>query len=219
MGAPPAGGPGYGDLGGSDWDDASGRQHPVYLRMPYGEDSSRGQALLFTLLGFVGLLMMLPQFLWLFLVSIGVAVVNGLSFWIILFTGHYPKGWFEFMRKFLRYTERLNAYMQVRINGYPSFSLSHEDEQLDLIIPYPEKHSRLWLFFAGIAAFPVVFLNGIYGIWAGILTMLGPWAVLFSGAYPRGWFEFVRKQRQQNLRIRAFIFWLRNEYPPFGLDD
>ena len=90
---------------------------------------------------------------------------------------------------------------------------------MDLRIPYPERSSRLWLFFANIATIPVAFVNLIFGIAAAFLAAIAPWIVLFTGRYPRGWFEFVRKVDQQKLRILSLGLWLRNEYPPFGLDD
>jgi hypothetical protein len=36
---------------------------------------------------------------------------------------------------------------------------------------------------------------------------------------PASWYEFVRKYYQQRVRTMTFQYWLRNEYPPFGLDN
>ncbi len=187
--------------------------------MEYPEEIPRLQALLFTVLGFVGFFMMIPHFFMLWVYSIGAQFLAFFSWWAILFTGRYPAGWWDYLRKFLRYQTRLNAYMGVRMPGYPPFGLSNEEYPVDVVIPYPERSSRLWLFLAGIAVFPVAFVNGIFGIAAGVLDFLGRFAVLFTGRYPAGWWEFIRKVDQQRVRIFAFAFWLRNEYPPFGLDD
>lgn len=90
---------------------------------------------------------------------------------------------------------------------------------MDLQIPYPEKSSRLWLFFAWLVVIPVAFWNGIIGIWAGILGFIGRFVVLFTGRFPEGWHDFIRRYMQQGLRVQSFVMWLRPEYPPFSLND
>ena len=205
--------------GGEDIGTTDDRQHPVRLIMPYPEEGSRLQALLFTFLAPIGGLIMIPHVLWLYLLAIAAGFVNFISFFAILFTGRYPRGMWEFMRKFLRHIYRIMSYTGVLTVGYPPFGLSSEDYGLDLDIPYPEKSSRLWLFLAFIAIIPVNFVNFFYGIASGFIGFLGGFAVLFTGRYPQSWFEFVRKVNQHRLRIMCFTFWIRNEYPPFGLDD
>ena len=196
-----------------------GRQHPVRLVMPYPEKSSRLQALFFTFLGIVGAVIMIPHFIWLYLLSIAMGFVNFIAFWAILFTGRYPQGMWNFNRKVIRYVMRVMGYAQVLTVGYPPFGLSDEEYGLELDVPYPERSSRLWLFFAMIAVIPVQIVHFFYNIAGGFLGFLGMFAVLFTGRYPRSWFEFVRKVNQHRLRIMSFVMWIRPEYPPFGLDD
>lgn len=189
------------------------------LIMPYPENGNRLQALFFTVVPFIGLLMMIPHFFWVGLLGMWKAILGMLSFWVILFTGRFPQKWWEFIRKHARYDLRISGYTGVMTLGYPKFSIHDEEYGLDLDIPYPEKSSRLWLFLAFIAIIPVAFVHMFYSIWAGILGFLGPWAVLFTGRFPRSWFEFIRKVLQHRMRIMCFASWLRNEYPPFRLKD
>lgn len=194
-------------------------RHPVRLIIPYPDKFSRLQALLYTLLIPVGALILIPQIIILMLLSIAVGFVNFIAFWAILILGRYPRGMWEFTRKFIRFQLRVQTYSSVMCTKYPPFGLSDESHPVDLRIPYPERSSRLLVLLAWLFVIPVAFINGFIAIASGIVGFLGSWAVLFIGRYPKGWFEFVRKATQQRMRISAYMMWLRNEYPPFGLDD
>ena len=216
---PPAGGPGGPYGGAPQSDQPDDRSHPVRLIMPYPENGNRLQALFFTVLPFIGFFMLIPHFFWAGLLGMWKGILGFLTFWVILFTGKFPQKWWEFMRKVARYELRISGYSDVMTLGYPKFSIHDEEYGLDLDVPYPEKSSRLWLFFSFYVIFPVFFVHIFYSIWAAILGFLGSWAVLFTGRFPRSWFEFIRKTKQHRLRIMFFANWLRNEYPPFGLKD
>lgn len=44
------------------------------------------------------------------------------------------------------------------------------------------------------------------------------WAILFTGSYPKGMYEFQVKFRRWQLRVNARILNLSDGYPAFGLD-
>ncbi len=193
-------------------------QHPVRLVMEYPERFSRAQAFFFGIFP-VGIFALIPHFFMLWLYGIAMGVINFIAFWAILITGRYPQGMWEFARKYVQFMMRIQAYMSVLAPQYPPMSPNGEYRWLEVVVPYPEHSSRLWLFLAGIAVFPVAIVNGIMGIGAAFLRMIAVWIVLFTGRFPQGWWEFCRKVTQQRLRMMFFIYWLRSEYPPFGLDD
>ena len=41
----------------------------------------------------------------------------------------------------------------------------------------------------------------------------------FAGRYPRGLFAFSAGALKWSVRVSAYSFWLRDEYPPFSLTD
>ena len=193
--------------------------YPAHLIMPFPKKFDKMQALFFTFLGFVGMIMLIPHFVLLLVYGVAAYFLIIYAWFKALFTGKYPKGVFEFVVKLIRYQTRISAYAGVLAVGYPKFGLEDQKNPVDIKVEYPKTVSRLWLFLAMFAVIPVALLNGIYGIWAGILNLIGSFMVLFKGSMSKEWFEFIRKQWQQKLRVNVFMLWMCTKYPPFSLDD
>ncbi len=92
----------------------------VKFNVEYPEKLSRGILLLKTFLGwiYVGI----PHGIILFFYGIAVAVVTFIAWWVILFTGKYPKGMFTFVEKFYRWQLRVMTYTMLMSDKYPPFS-------------------------------------------------------------------------------------------------
>jgi hypothetical protein len=45
-----------------------------------------------------------------------------ISFWAILFTGKFPRGFFDFVVGFMRWQNRVTAYLSLLRDEYPPFS-------------------------------------------------------------------------------------------------
>ncbi|MCB9196975.1 MAG: DUF4389 domain-containing protein [Flavobacteriales bacterium] len=89
------------------------------FNMPYPETVSRGRLIVRTLFG---AFMIIPHIFVLYFRLIGAVVVNMLSFWIILFTGKYPKGMFDFIVGTIRWGTRVGAYLMYYTDKYPPFT-------------------------------------------------------------------------------------------------
>ena len=55
------------------------------------------------------------------------------------------------------------------------------------------------------------------GIAAGVVTIIAFFAILFTGRYPEGLFRFAVGTIRWSARVNAYMWLLRDEYPPFGL--
>jgi len=94
--------------------------YPVTYKVDYPEKLSRGTLLLKAFFGwlYVGI----PHGICLGLFGIGVAVVQFIAFWAILFTGKFPKGMFDFTVRYMRWANNVAAYMTYKRDEYPPFS-------------------------------------------------------------------------------------------------
>lgn len=95
-------------------------QYPVQLTVEYPEKLSRLHLLAKVFLGwiYVGI----PHGIALWIYGIGVAVVQFIAFFVILFTGKYPRGMFDFTVGYYRWSTRVYAYMYFLRDEYPPFT-------------------------------------------------------------------------------------------------
>jgi hypothetical protein len=94
--------------------------YPSNVTVEYPERLSRGQVVLKGLLGW--LYAGIPHGVILYFYGIAVGVVTFIAFFIILFTGKYPRGLFDFVVGYMRWTQRLSAYLSLMRDEYPPFS-------------------------------------------------------------------------------------------------
>lgn len=94
--------------------------HAARMKVDYPEKLSRIMLLLKVFFGF--LYVGIPHGIMLCLYGIAVYVVTIVAFWVILFTGKYPKGLFDFVVGYMRWQLRVNAYMNLLTDQYPPFT-------------------------------------------------------------------------------------------------
>jgi len=137
---------------------------------------------------------------------------------MILFRQKYPRWWFDWNRELLRFSNRVGAYLLLLDDRYPS---TDEQQYVRLELEYPNVPSDLnrWLplvkWFLAIPHYVVLLFLDI-----GVLfAVIGAWfAILFTGRYPRGIFDFVVGVMRWNNRVGAYAFVLvTDRYPPFRL--
>lgn len=98
-----------------------------------------------------------------------------------------------------------------------------EQYPVQLTIPPPERSSRglsvmtLLVFPKFIILVPHLIILWFLGIAAFVVGVAGQIVVLFTGVYPREMHEFVTGVFRWHVRVNAYMFGLRDEYPPFTL--
>ena len=140
-------------------------------------------------------------------------------FLMILFREKYPRWWCDWNLQLTRFTGRVTLYMALLDDTYPS---TDDEQALHLDIAYPDVPQDLnrWLplvkWFLAIPHYIVLFF---LGIGAFVCVVIAWFAILFTGRYPRGLFDFVVGVGRWGVRVAAYAFLLTTDrYPPFSLE-
>ena len=186
----------------------------------------------------------IPHYIVLALLWLTLLVLTIVAFFAILFTGRYPRGIFDFNVGVFRWTWRVAfySYGALGTDRYPPFTLDDvPDYPARLEVAYPEQLSRgLVLVKWWLLAIPQYIVTGIFlggGSYAaaqvddwfwgigfetgliGILVLFAGVALLFTTRYPGGLFDFVVGLDRWVARVAAYVLLMRDEYPPFRLDQ
>lgn len=184
--------------------------HPVSFDVAYPERLSRVTT-------FFRLLLAIPQLLAVWLLLVAFQILTLLAWFAILFTGRYPKAFFEFTSGVLGWQANVVAYAALLRDEYPPFSWEPGKYPLTLDVPYAGRQSRFRLFIRVFAVIPnqVVLMFVLY---AWYFTTFIAWcAILITGRYPRGLFKFSVGVGRWFMRQASYLYLLRDEYPPYSV--
>jgi hypothetical protein len=81
---------------------------------------------------------------------------------------------------------------------------------------YVEQRSRLTVFFRLILAIPLMIWLYFYAIAAGFAVLIAWFAIVITGRYPRGLYDFVAGYTRFITRATAYSALLCDAYPSFG---
>jgi len=137
---------------------------------------------------------------------------------MVLFRQRYPRWWFDFARELARFGARVGAYFALLRDEYPS---TVEEQAVHLEIDYPDAEHDLnrWLpLVKWLLAIPHYIVLVFLTIGAFFAVVIAWFAILFTGHYPRGLFDYVVGVGRWWLRVEAYAFLLvTDRYPPFSL--
>jgi hypothetical protein len=154
--------------------------------------------------------------------SFAVASAGGLLFaaplLLILFRQKYPRWWFDWNLELQRFTNRVGVYLALMGDRYPS---TDEEQSVHLTYTYPDARHDLnrWLpLVKWLLAIPHYIVLVFLWIAAVVVVIVAWFAVLFTGRYPRGIFDFVEGVIRWTNRVTGYAYTLvTDRYPPFSL--
>jgi hypothetical protein len=151
----------------------------------------------------------------------GGGIVGGLfaaTLLMILFRQRYPRWWFDFALQFNRFAARVWAYAALLTDTYPS-TVDEQAVHLDLDYPDVPRDLNRWLpLVKWLLVIPHVIVLAFLIVGAFIAVVIAWFAILFTGRYPRGLFEYVVGVGRWALRVTAYATLLvTDRYPPFRL--
>ena len=169
-------------------------------------------------------LLAIPHFMVLYALRSVVEILAIISWFIILFTGKLPDGIAKVQAMYLRYQARVTLYAEFVQEEYPPFNYDTsspdpgEVPRLHVNLePELQNRNRVTVGFRLILAIPSVVVLVALWIAAVIIVIIGFFAVLFTGRWPRGMRDFVVNVIRFQLRLEAYLALLTDRYPPFAL--
>jgi len=137
---------------------------------------------------------------------------------MILFRQKYPKWWFDWNLELMRFQNRVTSYFALLRDEYPS---TDEHQAVHLAIPYPDARTDLNRFLPlvkWLLAIPHYIVLAILALGAIFAVIIAWFAILFTGRYPRGLFDYVVGVLRWQNRVTAYAFTMMTDrYPPFRL--
>jgi hypothetical protein len=137
---------------------------------------------------------------------------------MILFRQKYPRWWYDWNLELLRFANRVGIYLALMDDRYPSTD-EQQSVRLDFAHPDAQQELNRWLplvkWFLAIPHYVVLFFLYIAAV---VLVIVVWFAILFTGRYPRGIFDYVEGVIRWHNRVLGYAFVLvTDQYPPFRL--
>lgn len=186
-----------------------------------------------------------PHYFVLFFLWFAFAITSIFAWFSILFTGRYPQSLFHFNVGVLRWNWRVAfyAYAAAGTDRYPPFTLARTDYPADLDVDYPQRLSRglvltkSWFLLLPHLLIVASFTGAATRLWEvrsgsgvvddrggglslmGLLVLTAVLILLFTGRYPQSLFALIMGINRWIYRVLAYGALMRDEYPPFRLDQ
>jgi hypothetical protein len=138
------------------------------------------------------------------------------SWFTIVFAGTHIIGIRQFTAFYLRWRVRAVAYIMLLSDAYPPFGDGDYPASITIVDP-PTLRDRLTVGLRLILVLPHVFVLFFVLFGWFITTIIAWFAILFTGNYPAGLYDFAVGTLRWRLRIDAYVLLMVDEYPPFAL--
>jgi hypothetical protein len=188
----------------------AGADYPIRLDIPYPESLSRW-------LIFVKWLLAIPHIIIVYVLGYIFQLLTFIAIFTVLFTKRFPRGMFTFNVGMRRWQLNTYAYVFLLRDEYPPFSLDTGQYPVAFEADYPAELSRFSPLYQWLLAIPHFIVLIFLTIAAALVTIVAFFAILFTGKYPRGLFDFVVGVERWSERVTLYAAFMTNEYPPFSL--
>jgi hypothetical protein len=159
----------------------------------------------------------IPHFFAMLIPAIIAQIYMALLFWVLLFTGKFPKSWHEHLVKLTKWNVRLTASLYFMIEGSPEIGMNKESSKVTLELPYTEDVARgttiVRFLFGGLICLPQMILLYIRMALQSLINMLAFLSLLFKGEYPANLFTFSEGTMRLQLALMAYLSCMTDTKP------
>lgn len=185
--------------------------YPVTYEADYQRERNR-------LTTFFRLIVAIPWLIVGYVYVLAQMVVVFIAWFAILFVGRFPEGMYNFVGGILRFMERVNGFMYLQTDEWPPFGIG-EDPSYPIRVnfhPPAARQSRVKTFFRLILVIPLLFLS--YAVSYALMAVAAiSWlTIVFRGYQPAAIHNALAYLNGWNTRASAYMFLMRDEYPPVG---
>jgi hypothetical protein len=166
----------------------------------------------------------IPLYLWLTVLAYGAAVVALVSWFAIVFTGRLPQHLGDYLVAVLRYQWRVTAFLYGLTTTYPGFRavagyVDPGDYPAVLYSARPVARRRITVLFRALLVIPQLVLLYFVSLAAFAVLVIGWFAVLLAGRWPRSLQSFVIGWMRWTFRVNGYWSLIVDEYPPFAFQE
>lgn len=139
------------------------------------------------------------------------------SWFTLVLAGTHILGIRQLTTFFMRWRVRALAYLMLLEDAYPPFGDAPYPASISIADP-PEPRDRVSVAFRVILAIPhLIVLCFVLLGWC-LTTIVAWFAILFTGVYPAGLYDFGVGTLRWLLRVQAYLLLLVDAYPPFSFE-
>jgi hypothetical protein len=160
---------------------------------------------------FFRLVLVIPHLVVLWAWSILAGIVVFVAWIVGIFTGRVPDGLHNLLAGFVRYATRVNAYILLLANPWPTFGRS--PYPVDVHVEPAAPQSRLTIFFRLILAIPALLLSYVFRIVNNLIAFLGWFYSLIFGRMNEGMRNTSAWLFKYELQTYAYVYLLTGRYP------
>ncbi len=137
---------------------------------------------------------------------------------MIIFREKYPRWWFDWNLELMRFANRVGVYVALMDDRYPSTD-DHQAVHLDFGYPDVQADLNRWMpLVKWFLAIPHYFVLIFLYIGAFFVVIAAWFAILFTGRYPRGIFDYLVGVGRWHNRVLSYAgIMVTDQYPPFRL--
>lgn len=163
------------------------------------------------------IILAIPQLLIVSALQTVLQICTVIAWFAILITGRYPEGLRGFCVMLYRWSENVRAYTLLLADPYPPFS-GEAAYPLQLGLALPGEQNRLTVLLRIFMVIPHLVVLYFLNLVQGVITVVAWFAILFTGQYPAGIYNFSAGVSRWAARVLAYAMLFVDEYPPFSLD-